>query len=125
MSDNKFKYTIPPSMGDHIPEYFWAAFAGELVGVFGPHILDKVDDEDDSYYFIQYDTGTSGWHEAFKSACFKTECDWLYGYYQRLDWMESDQFDAEIADLVVKNCIEADHSGASPYYLYLLRGCHE
>lgn len=115
---NQNEYEIPHRVINDIPEYFWAAFVGELCGIFGPCILERVDD---SWYFIQDSTGTSGWHTAFKAACFKTECDWLYLYWEGLSWMEGDKFGSEIANMVVEKFIEADHSGASPYYMYLLR----
>lgn len=120
-------YKIPEDILSKIPEYFWSAFAGELVSVFGPHALEKVDDSYNLYFL----TGTMGWNAALKMTCRKLDMYWLYEYYDKLQWWESDMFDGEFEDLIVSKFVEADKDDwreipteerdrwASTYYSYL------
>lgn len=128
------EYTIPKDIKSRIPDYFYFAMAGELVSIFGPHILEKVDypeydndgneipgdpNIDNSYYDLC--SGTSGWYEAFKMTCKKLNMMWLMDYYKTLEWYDSDIFDGIIEDRIIKNYIEKDHmhDQVNCYYKYL------
>lgn len=95
-------YKIPEDIMAKIPEYFWAAIAGELVSIFGPHALEKID-ESYSLYFL---TGTTGWNAALMMTCRKLDMNWLFEYYDKLQWWESDLFDSEFEDLIISKFIE-------------------
>jgi hypothetical protein len=97
-------YKIPEDILSKIPEYFWSALAGELVSVFGPHALEKVDDSYNLYFL----TGTTGWNAALRMTCRKLDMDWLYEYYNNLQWWESDMFDGEFEDLIISKFVEAE-----------------
>lgn len=133
MSD---KYDVfPKEIDDHIPNYFYYAMAGELVSIFGPKILEKVDypeyDDDgnqipgdpnvDASYYDLY-SGTGGWLAAFKMTCKKLDMMWLMEYREGLEWYDSDILDGIIEDRIIKNFIEKDHSQdhANCYYKYIL-----
>ena len=122
--DNPYEltYKIPQDIFAKIPDYFWAGFAGELVSVFGTHILEK--GEDDCYEF-DYSTGTGGWNEALKMACHKLDMEWLYEYYDNLSWEESDLFDDELGDLVVTRFLDFDDASEkelrNAYYRWLIK----
>ena len=100
--DNYLSYKIPEDILSKIPEYFWAAIAGELVSVFGPHALEKFDES----YTLYFLTGTIGWNAALKMTCRKLDMDWLFKYYNDLQWWESDMFDSEIEDLIISKFLE-------------------
>ena len=129
-------YEIPKEIDSRIPDHFYYAMAGELVSIFGPHILEKADypeyDDDGnqipgdpnvdvSYYDLALSTG--GWYEAFKMTCKKLDMMWLMDYYKTLEWYDSDIFDGIIEDRIIENYIEKDHINdhANCYYKYLCR----
>ena len=97
-------YKIPEDILSKIPEYFWPAFAGEIVSVFGLFTFNKVD----GLYNLYFITGTTGWNAALKMTCRKLNMDWLYEYYNKLQWWESDMFDGEFEDLIISKFVEAD-----------------
>ena len=111
-------YKIPTEILSKIPEYFWAGFVGELVSVFGLDLFDKVDDEE--CVGADFVTGTSGWNYAFRAACDKLNLEWLFDYYDKLDWMRSDVFDGEILDKVLEKFVSQNGEGTSPYYIHLV-----
>lgn len=100
----------------NIPEYFYAAFTGELVSVFSISIFDK---DDDNTIGLAFCTGTSGWNAAFEMTCKKLDIMWLYTYYQTLAWYESDKFDSDIYTLLMTKFINVD-TPDNKYYQYLL-----
>ena len=104
--DNTYEptYKIPQDILDKIPDYFWAAFAGELVAMFGPYIFRK---DEDGYYDIDFGTGTGGWSVALRATCKRMDMDWLISYYTSLSWDESDLFDDELVGLLIKKFIES------------------
>ncbi len=108
-------YKIPDRILNDIPTYFYAAFAGELFSVFGPVIFKKPDTDDD--YGLFYVEGTAGWVTAFRSVASRLGLSWLNSYYDSLDWFDSDLFDDQIGDLLIKEFIKANHSGANEYPL--------
>lgn len=112
-------YKIPEEILSKIPEYFWPAFVGELVSTFGLVIFEK--DPETESLGLNFIGGTSGWHAAFKMACDKLDLGWLYEYYCKLRWLESDMFDGEFEDLIISKFLEADNLPASTYYAWLIR----
>ena len=129
-------YEIPQEIDSRIPNYFYYAMTGELVSIFGPLILEKIDyleyeydddgnqipgdpNVDASYYDLNSSTG--GWNEAFKMTCKKLDMMWLMDYYRTLECYDSDIFDGIIEDRIIENYIEKDHmhDHANCYYKYL------
>lgn len=109
-------YKIPEDILSKIPEYFYPAFAGELVSVFGRGIFEETDDMGRA---LNYHSGTNGWNVALKSTCHRLDIDWLYIYYDKLTWWESDMFDGEIEDLVISKFVENEEESTHAYYLWL------
>lgn len=95
-------YKIPEDILSKIPEYFWAALAGEVVSVFGLSAFEKVD----GLYNLYFLTGTGGWNAALKMTCRKLDMKWLYEYYNKLQWWESDKFDGEFEDLIISKFVD-------------------
>lgn len=73
-----------------LPDYFWSAFAGELVAIFGNDILKKDEDE------LALLSGTSGWNTALRSVCRRLNINWFYDWYDALDWAYSDDVDIDL-----------------------------
>ena len=117
-------YKIPLEIKQKIPKYFYYAMGGELVSIFGTEVLipEDVNDEINEYtvYGIDFVTSTSGWHEAFKATCKKLDLQWLLDYHKTLEWYDSDLFDDEIAQEIIKYFSSELKNKASSYYLYLL-----
>ena len=111
------EYKIPEEILAKVPQYFWPAFAGELISVFGLAVFEK--GEADSYDLF-YVSSTSGWNAALQMTCNKLDMKWLFDYYDRLEWWQSDMFDGEFEDLLIKNFVEADNLPAGSYYAWLI-----
>lgn len=115
------EYKIPEEILSKIPQHFWPAFAGELVSTLGLGVFDKEND-----YYVLYDvSGTFGWNAAFRMTCNKLEMKWLYEYYDKLEWWESDRFDSEVEDLLIKNFVEVEATPANTYYAWLIGDSNE
>ena len=114
------EYKIPEKILSQIPEYFWYAFVGELVSVFGLLVFEK--DLESELMGLNYISSTTGWNAALKMACHKLDMDWLYKYYDNLEWWESDLFDGEFEDLIKVLFIngELHNTHTNPYYLWLI-----
>lgn len=110
-------YKIPDRILSRIPEHFYIAFAGELTSVFGPGIFVK---DEDGAYGVFYCSSTSGWAAALKMTCNKLKLNWLWKYYKKLEWYDSDLFDGEIEDLIISKFVEAETNNANSYYLWLI-----
>lgn len=95
--ENAEKFEIPPEIEVKIPSYFIAAFAGELLSVFGRDVV-LIDSDGD--YNVWWYTGTGGWRDAFFAACKKLKLDWLNEYRESLEWYDSDCFDGIICERV-------------------------
>lgn len=95
-----------------LPVYFWSAFAGELVAVFGIDIFEK---DEDGLQQLDYMGGTSGWAVALWSVCHRLDIEWFYEWYDALDWMDSDEFDSSLLDELNKH--KGDHRA---YYGWLI-----
>lgn len=111
------EYSIPEEIKREIPDAFYIALAGELFSVFGAVASEK---DEDGAYGIDFLCGTAGWAAALRAACRKMKMQWLLNYYDALEWYDSDLFDGEISDMVIKKFYEADETSADAYYLYLM-----
>lgn len=104
-----------------LPDYFWTAFAGELVAVFGIDIFDK---DEDGLQQLDYMGGTSGWAVALWSVCHRLGIEWFYEWYDALDWMDSDEFDGDLLDELnrrVGSCeVSAERETNRAYYRWLI-----
>lgn len=112
------EYKIPEEILSKIPQHFWPAFAGELISTFGLMIFEK--EEGTDLYALYYVSSTSGWNAALRVTCKKLEMKWLFDYYNGLEWWQSDMFDGEFEDLLIKNFVEAEDLPAATYYAWLI-----
>lgn len=133
------EYNIPKYVDDKIPEYFYAAMAGELVSIFGlawakvsfnPYIQLAYDEEDTPKQYLSMespakedekydlDASTAGWAEAFMNTCDKLDLPWFADYYVALEWYDRDLFDRIIEERIIKNFIKKEWRGVSPYFQY-------
>ena len=92
-------YRIPPAIKKQLDENFYAAMWKELQTVFGDSILGR---DCDLVPNIVYFTGTAGWHRALE----KTAPTDVLLYWDDLDWFDSDMFDCEIADEIIKRFVK-------------------
>lgn len=122
------EYDIPEDIKSRIPDCFYIAMVGELVSIFGINIFQKIeyaeyDDNGEEIEASYYDlnSGTGGWHEAFKMTCRKLDMLWLIEYCRSLEWYDRDIFDGEIEGEIIKRCCEKDfgEDHANCYYKYL------
>lgn len=111
-------YKIPEDIITKIPQYFWPAFAGELVSTLGMVVFQK---DEYGQYGLNFVSGTFGWNAALRMTCKKLNMKWLFGYYDKLEWWESDMFDGEFEDLLIKNFVEAEDLPENSYYAWLIR----
>ncbi len=110
---------IPNDILNKIPDYFGAAFCGELASVFSLDIFETNDTND--MILIRYREGTAGWNAALKMACRKLDMDWFYDWYNNLTWWMSDLVDEELTDIFVMPFVEDwNREGISPYYKWLI-----
>ena len=87
-----------------IDDRFLKVLSDELVKVFGDDIFSTSGDDESEYRIgppVFYLEGTFGWSDAFKKTCMKTGMRKLSAWYRGLDWRESDEFDGELAELLV------------------------
>lgn len=99
-----------------IPDYFFPAFLGELVSVFGTYILDK-----ETISTFGLNSGTAGWVFAFYQTCEKLDLGWLREHRDNLEWYDSDYFDGAIEEKCIEHCSkEARETHNGEYYQYLL-----
>lgn len=98
MSDTNYKdgYAF-----ERLPAAFWAAFYGELCAVAAMDIL-QVDPDCESMRAIDYYSGTSGWNCALWSTCKRLGLMDFYNWYEGLRWYESDEFDYQLSEELVK-----------------------
>ncbi|MEY8573214.1 hypothetical protein AALD01_02215 [Oscillospiraceae bacterium 21-37] len=108
-------YRISDNIKSRIPEYFYFAFGGEFVSIFGKAALVR---DEDGLTSLNYNTGTTGYVVALQMACKKLDVEWLFDYYRQLPWYQSDLFDSELADEVISRFDMEDN--ANPYYQFLL-----
>ena len=105
-----------------LPVHFWSAFAGELVAIFGIDIFQK---DKDGLRQLDYMGGTSGWSAALNSVCHRLDIKWFCEWYDALDWMESDKFDGELIDELIKRVGSYEDSRKygveGSYYRWLMK----
>lgn len=116
MSDTNYKDAIA-----RLDNRFYCCFYGELCAVAAMDIL-KVDPDDSNFRAIDYYTGTSGWNCALWSTCKRLELMDFYRYYNSLGWMESDEFDYQLCEELVKRIGEMEDLNSESrhdYYVWL------
>lgn len=96
MSDTNYKDVFA-----RLDAKFYACFYGELCGVAAMDIL-QVDPDCESMRAIDYYTSTNGWDLALWSTCKRLGLMDIYRYYNSLGWMESDEFDYQLSEELVK-----------------------
>lgn len=85
---------IPKIYKSYLTKDFLMLFKSNLEQVFHRN-FSKADD----WY---YEHGTNGWHRALNMTCTsKGHPDIIY-YYDSLDWMDSDAFDADLTDIATE-----------------------
>lgn len=112
MADKKFDDVI-----SEIPDYFYPAFAGEIVAVFGTNVLKPSEDGESPLFYI---SGTSGWNAALRMACKKLGLSDLWDWYDKLEWYDSDDFDGELVELLISKFIGNTDQSCNPYYKWLM-----
>ena len=110
-----FDYTIPDEIKSRIPEYFYYALGGECVSIMGAYALIR---DEDGLSYLDYAAGTYGYVEAFRMTCKKLDMNWLFEYRDNLPWYQSDIFDGEISDEVIRRFDKEEYTNA--YYQYLI-----
>lgn len=112
------EYKVPDEVLSKIPRHFWPAFAGELVSIFGLSIFEK---ETENGYGLFYVSSTVGWNTALRMTCEKLDMKWLFDYYDKLELWQSDVFDGEIEDLLIKNFVESRERPWNEYYQWMIK----
>ena len=112
MFDRKFDDVI-----SKIPEYFYPAFAGELISVFGTSVLTQYEDGENPLLYI---SGSGGWNMALEMTCRKLNIDWMFDWYNKLKWYDSDNFDVELVELINSKFLNGKLESANSYYRWLL-----
>lgn len=103
-----------------LPEAFWAAFAGELVSVFGIDIFQR-ENGPQTCMSIECVTGTCGWHASLKAVCKRLWVEWFYEWYDSMDWIESDEFDCDLVDELKAHVMDSDDKSKHAYYEWLVK----
>lgn len=111
-----FHYDIPKEIKSKIPEYFYYAFGGELLSIFGKDFLTK--DDSSGNYPLDFLSSTNGYSVAFDMTCRKLDMMWLKEYRDSLPYYDSDLFDGEIDEQVIR--VFKKSKEANSYYLYLI-----
>ena len=109
-------YYIPEEIDNKIPKYFYIAFLGELLSVFGVKSFLDVYNLYQQEGYVNYFSSSFGWAEAFYATCKKLNIDWLFDYYHSLKWYDSDVFDS-IIESRLKYLF--DDNEISPYNIYM------
>lgn len=109
------EYKIPADIKKRIPEYFYYALGGEYVSIHGKDALIR---DENGFSALDYCSSTAGYVEALRATCQKLDMNWLFEYWNQLPWYQSDLFDGEIADEVMRRFDNRD--GGSSYYQYLI-----
>lgn len=97
--DLNIEYEIPADIKKLITDDFLKEFVVQLTRIYGWSIDSFADDS------IVYVGGTGGWYAAFGKACIETKNRKLFDYYIKLEWYDSDIFDSEIIDILIKKKI--------------------
>lgn len=89
-------YTIPVRIKEMMTYDFLKEFRNQLSTMFD-FSLDTYAD------IIQGVESTTGWANAFQDACRNTDKEFIWNYWNDLEWYDSDQFDSELCDMLVEN----------------------
>ena len=101
----------------NIPDYFYPAFAGELVSVFGSEILEPSETGEVPLFYI---SGTTGWNAALRMTCKKLGIDWLMSWYDELEWFDSDNFDGELVEMMETKFLDNSSESNDSYYRWII-----
>ena len=101
----------------NIPDYFYPAFAGELVSVFGSEILEPSETGEVPLFYI---SGTTGWNAALRMTCEKLGIDWLMSWYDELEWFDSDNFDGELVEMMETKFLDNSSESNNSYYRWII-----
>ena len=101
----------------NIPDYFYPAFAGELVSVFGSEVLEPSETGEVPLFYI---SGTTGWNAALRMACKKLGIDWLMSWYDKLEWFDSDDFDGELVEMIETKFLDNSSESNDSYYRWII-----
>lgn len=82
-----------------IPDAFYWALAAELLGNYGPIIFSVMDEPEakEPHFRFELELDTGGWNVAVRTACRRTNCDWLEQARDSAPWYEYDAIDQELA----------------------------
>lgn len=97
------EYTIPQKYKNMIDKVFLTEFRNQLFRMHEHYYLDSFADEG-----IPMNTSTSGWFVAFGKTCLLYHKEELLDYWRTLSWYDSDIFDGELADMLVKSKLILD-----------------
>lgn len=90
-----FEYKIPQEIKAEFTKDFMTYFLARLAIVF---------DLEEPMLCVEYLLNlesTVGWGKSFKYACQKYNLEYVWVYYDKLEWYDSDLFDGELGDLLV------------------------
>lgn len=90
-----FEYKIPQEIKAEFTKEFMAYFLARLAITF-----DLEESMLCSEYLFNLE-GTYGWSKSFKGACQKYNLEYVFVYYDQLEWYDSDLFDDELGILLV------------------------
>lgn len=106
------RYEIPSEILSRFTEQFYRRLhelLGEIFCMEDIYQIDEATDEPMIVYFVS----TCGWAEAFENSCRECELNDVLAYYDKLQWYESDLFDDQIYEEMMKYYKEEDVANVS------------
>lgn len=91
------EYEIPEDIKRLITYDFLKEFRNQLIRIHNYWSIDTFAEDG-----IPMNTSTGGWATALGKACIITNNKELYGYWRKLPWYDSDQFDGELAEMLIE-----------------------
>lgn len=88
-------YTIPVRIKEMMTYGFLKEFRNQLFTMFD-FSLDTYAD------IIQGVESTAGWANALQDACCNTDKEFIWNYWNDLEWYDSDMFDSELCDMLIE-----------------------
>lgn len=95
--DDDSEYTILDNIKNLITDDFLKEFRSQLFRIHNNYGLDTFAENG-----IPMNTSTGGWVAALYKACMLTHKEELFDYWRTLPWYDSDIFDGELAEMLVK-----------------------
>lgn len=92
-------YTIPKEIKMYLPVGFYKEVKQKLDARFD---IDVLEQDGLGNYAIWFLGGTYGFHSTVEEVLKEHGLNFLYEYYEALDYMDGDCFDDEIADEIIK-----------------------